>query len=296
MGVYDRDYYRNEVRRPGVASWSAVTTLIVINVVIFFADKFSPEIGPGTFWLNQHMLLWADLFKRPWHAWQLLTYGFAHASTMHIFGNMFGLWLFGRDVEAIYGKKQFYQLYFSLIFLSGFSWVVIQQIIAPHERAATLGASGAIMGVMMVYIFHFPHRTFLFFFAIPMPAWVLGIIYVYLDLSGALGGFRLTDEPVNNVAHLAGAAFGVLFYQTHWTLFSLWPSNLFKSLKRRRSGYRVYRGDRDGDREDPRQLQRRVDDILAKISREGEASLTADERRTLEEASKKYRGEGRGAS
>ncbi len=298
MGVYDRDYYRNEVRRPGVASWSAVTTLIVINVAIFIADQFSPEIGRGVRWLDVHMMLWSDVYRHPTEFWQLLSYGFSHdpMSIMHILGNMFGLWLFGRDVEAIYGKAQFYRLYLSLIVLSGLAWVVIERIISPGEAIPTLGASGAVMGVMMIYIFHFPHRTFLFMFAIPMPAWVLGIIYVYLDLSGALGGIRLTDQPVNNVAHLAGAAFGVLFYQTHWTLFSLWPGNLFKSLKRRRSGYRVYRGDRDGDREDPRQLQKRVDDILAKISREGEASLTADERRTLEEASKKYRGEGRGAS
>jgi len=303
MGLYDRDYYRNDAHRPGVASWSAVTTLIVINVVIFVADQFSPAVIVTRYgdvvsrWLDDHMALNANLFSHPSQVWQLVTYGFAHdpGSIMHILGNMFVLWLFGRDVETIYGKKQFYQLYFSLIVLSGFAWVVIQRIIAPHETAATLGASGAVMGVMMLYIFHFPHRTFLFMFAIPMPAWVLGIIYVYFDISGALGGFRLTNEPVNNVAHLAGAAFGILFYQTHWTLFSLWPGNWFKGIKRRRSGYRVYRGDRDGDREDPRKLQQRVDEILEKVNRSGMDSLTAEERRTLEEASRKYRNNGPGA-
>jgi membrane associated rhomboid family serine protease len=296
MGVYDRDYYRNDVPRPGIASWSAVTTLIVINVLIFIADQFSPALdrAGSVRWLDEHMALLSDVYRRPWQAWQLLTYGFAHdpATIMHILGNMFGLWLFGRDVETIYGKKQFYQLYLSLIVLSGLAWVVIQKIAWPRELGATIGASGAVMGVIMVYIFHFPHRTFLFMFAIPMPAWVLGILYVYFDLSGALGGWQLTNEHVNNVAHLAGAAFGILFYQTRWTLFSIWPGNWLKSVKRRRSGYRVYRGDRDGDRSDPRQLQQQVDDILAKISREGEASLTPDERRTLEEASRKYRGDG----
>jgi membrane associated rhomboid family serine protease len=300
MGVYDRDYYRNDYRRPvGVASWSAVTTLIVINVAIFIADQFSPDLGHGFRWLDWHMALWSNVYRHPSELWQFVTYGFSHdpMSIMHILGNMFALWLFGRDVEAIYGKVQFYKLYFSLIVLAGFAWVVIQRIVAPGDVVPTIGASGAVMGIMMVYIFHFPHRTFLFMFAIPMPAWVLGILYVYFDLSGALGGFRLTDQSVNNVAHLAGAAFGILFYQTHWTLFSLWPESWFKSVKRRRSGYRVYRGDRDrdGDGGDPRQLQKRVDDILAKISREGEASLTAEERRTLEEASRKYRGDKPGA-
>jgi hypothetical protein len=214
-------------------------------------------------------------------------------SIMHILGNMFALWLFGRDVEAIYGKKEFYRLYISLVILAGLSWVVLQKAFHPHDPIPTIGASGAVMGIMIIYIFHFPHRTFLLMFAIPVPAWALGIIYVYLDISGAMGGWQLMNEPVNNVAHLAGALFGFLYYQTHWTLFSLWPGSWFSGLARRRSKYRVYRGDRDGERTDPRQLKQQVDDILAKISREGEASLTADERRTLEEASRRFRGQGK---
>src|SRR5436190_19883689 len=131
MGLYDRDYYRNDEPRPGVSSWSAVTTLIVINVAIFVADQFSPELGrSGIHWLDAHMVLRSDLFSHPWQAWQLLTHGFAHdpVSIMHILGNMFALWLFGRDVEGIYGKKEFYKAYFSLLLLAGLAWVVIQRL------------------------------------------------------------------------------------------------------------------------------------------------------------------------
>src|SRR5262249_41045216 len=97
MGIYDREYYRDEPRRPGIGSWSAVTTLIVINVAVFIADMLSPvnvidrrnfaieQIETGR-WIDTHLKLSADLFSHPWNAWQLVTYGFIHDpnSIMHI--------------------------------------------------------------------------------------------------------------------------------------------------------------------------------------------------------------------
>ncbi len=297
MGIYDREYYRDEPRRfDGIAQYSAVTVLIAVNVAIWVIGQFTPNLTRHSHWLDYHMQLLPDLFTHPWQAWQLLTYGFAHDpnSVMHILFNMFGLWLFGRDVENIYGKKEFYRIYFSLLVLSGLGWVAFQMMMPPENRAPTIGASGAIMGITAIYILHYPHRTFLFMFAIPMPAWVLGIVFIAYDVLGATG-FHLGQENVANTAHLVGAFFGVVYYKTHWTLFSLWPSRLFSGVFRKPK-YRVHRGDDDGDARsggspgEQRQLQQRVDDILAKISREGEASLTADERQTLEEASRRYRG------
>jgi membrane associated rhomboid family serine protease len=315
MGIYDREYYRDEPRRPGISSWSAVTTLIVINVAVFVADMLSPaqfvnvidrrnfvveQVETGR-WIDSHLGLRADLFNHPWNAWQLVTYGFIHDpnSIMHILFNMFGLWLFGRDVEGLYGKREFYRIYLSLVVLSGLAWVALNKLLGDNA-SGVIGASGAVMGVMAIYILHFPNRVFLFYGIIPMPAWVLGIAYVAFDILGATGSFRLGKENVANTAHLAGAAFGVLYCQTRWTLFSLWPSRLFSGMFRRPK-YRVHRGDDDGDTRgggsagEQRQLQQQVDDILAKISREGESSLTAAERRTLEEASRRYRGREPGA-
>jgi membrane associated rhomboid family serine protease len=308
MGIYDREYYRDEPRRPGVGDWSAVTTLIVINVAIWVIDQFTPNptrrlgewlvVDSSRHWLDAHMQLLPDLFTHPWQAWQLLTYGFAHDpnSVMHILFNMFGLWLFGRDVEAIYGRKEFYRIYVSLLVLSGLGWVAFQMILAPDDRAPAIGASGAIMGITMIYILHYPYRMFLFMFAIPVPAWALGVIFIAWDVLGATGRLHLGPENVANTAHLAGAFFGFVYYRTHWTLFSLWPGRFFSGAFRRPK-YRVHRGDDDGNARgggsagsEQRQLQQQVDDILAKISREGEASLTSAERRTLEEASRKYRG------
>jgi hypothetical protein len=161
------------------------------------------------------------------------------------------------------------------------------------HASGVYGASGAVVGITMIYILHYPNRMLLLFLFIPAPAWVAGIIFIAIDVAGATGRFELTGEHVANTAHLAGAAFGYIYCQSHWTLFSLWPGRWITQTFRRPK-FRVHRGDDRDARDDP-QLQQRVDQILSKITREGESSLTADERRTLEEASRKYRGQGPGA-
>lgn len=289
MGLYDRDYYRDDgPRGGGVSDWSAVMTLIVINVVVFVADIFSDN-----HWVWVHLGLPSDLLQHPWEFWKLLTSGFIHdpSSLMHILFNMLGLWIFGPAVESIYGKRRFLELYLSLVVLSAAAWLGLHLLLSPRHPAFEFGASGAVMGIMMLYILHFPHNTIVLFYVIPMPAWVAGIVFVVIDVGGLTGSFRFMEQGVANSAHLAGMFFGYVYYKTHWTLFSLWPGGWLKGFKRRK--YRVYRGDRD-DGHDKRPLQQQVDDILAKITREGESSLTAAERRTLEEASRKYRSQGPG--
>jgi membrane associated rhomboid family serine protease len=305
MGIYDRSYYREEPRRGGYGHWSAVTTLIVINVAVFVADMFAPLVqirDPITgmpivlplHWLDYHMGLMSNFFTHPWSVWELVTYGFAHdpQNLMHILFNMLGLWMFGQDVEAIYGRTTFYRVYFSLLVLSGLAWLVIIQFSHLPFPVPLIGASGAVMGIVFLYILHFPQRTLIVLF-FPMPAWVAGIVFIGLDLYGAMGGGSLFGEQnVANTAHLAGVFFGFVFYRTRWTLFSLLPSGQWiKSLFGPK--LRVHRdADETRSSEPPRRqenLQQRVDQILAKISREGEASLTSDERRTLEEASRNLR-------
>ncbi len=153
MGIYDRSYYREEPRRGGYGQWSAVTTLIVINVAIFVADMFSP----GSHWLSDHMTLEPNLFSHPWQFWQLLTYGFAHdpSNIQHIGFNMFGLWLFGRDVEAVYGRDVFYRVYISLVILSGLAWVILANVL-NEQASGAYGASGAVMGITIIHVMHFP--------------------------------------------------------------------------------------------------------------------------------------------
>ena len=190
MGIYDRDYYRDEPRRSLMGNWSAVNFLIVVNVAIFVLDLFTDPVGRGERWLDAHMALRPDLLTHPWNFWTLLSYGFAHDPTniIHVGGNMFVLWIFGVDVERLYGREKFMRVYLSLVVSSGLAWLIIQAF--SKTPAPVIGASGAIMGIMVIYILNFPNRMFLLYFVVPVPAWVLGIVYVGLDIFGVVSPTR----------------------------------------------------------------------------------------------------------
>jgi membrane associated rhomboid family serine protease len=275
MGLADRDYYRDEPR--GVflgGDRSMVANLIIVNVVLFVLDAlfFDGRLMRG-------MALKASLFEQPWDAWQMLTYGFAHAPNhiWHIIFNMLGLWFFGRDVEGIYGRKVFLQLYLTLLLLSGVCWLATS---FREPNASVLGASGAVFGVMLVFVMHYPHRTVLLFGVLPVPAWFLMAGYLIMEFSA----LQSRQDYIAHTAHLGGALFGFVFYKTGWTLFSFLPGKLLQRGKlARRPKLKLHAPEQDDDL-----LAQRVDEILEKISRVGEASLTKEERRVLEDASRRY--------
>jgi len=281
MGIYDRDYYRDEPRRPLMGDWSAVTILIVINAAIFLLDQFFTK----NFWLTDHFALRSDLLRHPWQFFTLLTCGFAHdpSSFWHIGLNMFALWVFGVDVERLYGRARFLQFYLSFVVSSSLGWLLMNATSRPP--ASLIGASGAIMSIMVIYVFKFPNRTFLLYFVVPVPAWLLGVIYagynVYESLSPQAG-----DRTAYS-AHIAGLLFGFIFVRTGWHLFSFMPTSWPKWAKF--GGPKLRVRSEDEEPRTQREVQMRVDEILEKISREGESSLTPAERSELEELSRRFR-------
>jgi membrane associated rhomboid family serine protease len=277
MGVYDRDYYRDEPRGMVLGGeMSATTTLILVNVVVFLVDVF-------TEWhLIDYFGLGSDVVTHPQRFWQLLTCGFIHdtSSVRHVLFNMIALWFFGREVEGVYGKRLYVELYLSLLVLSALVWLGIH-LLTDGSPAVLAGASGAVTGIMVLFVLHFPTRTILFWGVFPLPAWVLATVQLLQDIQGALA-----REGAGNVAysaHLGGAAFAFLFYRTGFRLGSLLPKRFSLGRLRPKPRLRVHSAEDDED-----DLARRLDRILDKINREGQDSLTKEERRTLERASRKY--------
>lgn len=302
MGLYDRDYVREEPRGIQIGGdWSAVTTIIVINVAIYLLDLLSSE-GPFSR-LQEYGALQGDLFARPWQAYQLLTYGWLHStsSLVHLVMNMVTLYFFGGDVEGrLYSKTRFWQFYLGSMALAGLGWVIAQQPWFPHTAGANLspadvhciGASGAITAVFVYSVLKDPHRQLLFSMIIPMPAWIVGIITIGYDIMGVMG--HTTFGNVAYACHLAGAASGFLFYKTNWCLGDLVPLGWLQRNWKKVNGPRVrlHRPSSDDDDESSdweEDLSSRVDEILAKISASGEASLTKEERRILQNASRQFR-------
>ena len=284
MGIYDRDYYRQEQRGFSLSGpRTIIGTLILINVALFLVD--------GLFYPDRHLItkilaVKVGTITRPWYWWQFLTYGFAHAPApdyWHIIGNMLVLFFLGRDIEARYGSKEFLRLYLVMLVVASLVWVTVQKLRGVPDAAYAVGASGAVTGVVILYALNFPRRILLLFFVIPMPAWVAGLLVVLSDVLGAL---HPNSAHIAFTAHLGGTAFAFLYYRNHWNL-TRWTTGWFSLARfKRRPTPRIHNPDRqqrqDGD------LGEEVDRILEKIHREGESSLTRKERRTLENASRQY--------
>jgi membrane associated rhomboid family serine protease len=287
MGIYDREYVREE--RPGLTLGGdrmMVTNLILVNCAIFVVDL----LVDGS--LSRWMKLPANVFSHPLELWKLLTCGFAHDphDWRHIFGNMLALWFFGRDVEGVYGRREFLRIYLSLIVLCSLFWVAWENVpaLAGDPHAFVLGASGAVTGIVILFALHYPRRTVLLFFVLPIPAWVLGIIFVASDLSGGADA-RTERTAVAYQIHLAGAALALGYYWSGIRLGQFIPSGWSLSRFKFRPKLRVHDPDRP-ERGSPSRvdLSSEVDRILEKISQHGQDSLTEKERQTLEDASRRY--------
>ena len=279
MGLYDRDYYRDEPRSGFQLrlSGSVVVNLIIANVAVYLVELFLQIPLAHTFALS------ADLIEKPWNVWQLVTAGFAHSpdNVWHLILNMVVLFFFGRDVEGTYGSKLFAQLYFSFLICSNLVWLAATDLAVPRAvwgRFSVLGASGAISGVLMLFVILFPRRTIYLNFFIPVPAWLFGILWIAQDVIGAMQG----GDQVAYSAHLGGAAFGWLFYKTGFQLGRILPQQWSMPSLKRKPPLRVHRP----QQHEP-DLSAEADAILEKIGRSGQDSLTPQERRILEEYSRR---------
>lgn len=143
--------------------------------------------------------------------WQLVSYAFLHANLMHLLFNMLGLWMFGSDVERVFGERRMLVYYFVAVISAG----IVQQIFAKAVGSfyPTVGASGGVFGLLLAYGTMFPRRTVMLLIPpIPMPAWLFVIAYGALELVLGVTG---TQEGVAHFAHLGGLIGG-------YALLRLW--------------------------------------------------------------------------
>lgn len=298
MGIYDRDYYhRGEGGGPawfgGVAPWCK--TIILINAVVFLAER-AFHVSPD-FMLDWLAASPEGIFEHG-RVWQLLTATFLHDGIWHILGNMWFLWIVGREMESLYGSRDFLAFYISAAIVSTLCWAVARTL--GPGGGYMVGASGAVTAVLALYTLYYPKREIYLLF-IPMPMWVVLALFLAWPIMGG-GGGRIAYE-----SHLAGAAFAYLFkrYDLRWSrvapgrlarprLKIVFPSSHDQSRTRAAGGYGRTSGEVGG--KGPRvsvvaeeQLDAQLDEILAKIAREGRESLTEDEKRVLEEASQRAR-------
>lgn len=148
----------------------------------------------------------------PFEPWQLVTYAFLHGGWLHILSNMFALYMFGPDCETLLGARRFTIYYFVCVLGAAVSQLLVTQYLYPSPEP-TIGASGGIFGILLLFGMAFPHRQLLLLFPpIPMPAWLFVTLYGLLELAFGVSG---TLPGVAHFAHLGGMAAGFVLIR-YW--------------------------------------------------------------------------------
>ncbi|HTU26149.1 MAG TPA: rhomboid family intramembrane serine protease [Pirellulales bacterium] len=271
MGIYDRNYYRDDESSSLLNARSVVVVLIVVNVIYFFLQNLLHSEA-----LVRWLIVDSTLLHSPWQIWRLVTYSMVHIEPWTILWNMLGLFFFGRAVEDKYGPREFIRIYLMLAITAALVWLALYA--GTGGGGALFGCFAVVLGMVVLFCLDDPKQTVIFIF-VPMPAWLLGAILIGFDLVGILNGGA---NWITFAAHLAGALMAFIYFRTNMNLGRLFSSSGWPRLKRP-TRLRLH----DPEAED-RQLSRQVDAILEKISRDGESSLTKQERRTLEQASRRY--------
>jgi membrane associated rhomboid family serine protease len=181
-----------------------VKWLLISNTVIFFLMALASQLGVADRFYIFELVPRTVVYS--FTIWQLVTYMFLHGGLLHIVFNMLMLYWIGPDLERTWGTRRFLKYYFVCGIGAGICVVIAELIVGSSTR--TLGASGAIYGLLLAYGLLFPDRTFLFFFIIPMKVrhmvWIMGLLAFYSSISGGNSG-------VSNVAHLGGLLVGYIY-------------------------------------------------------------------------------------
>ena len=212
--------------------------IIIINVILFFATYMLQGQG-----IDLNDILGLHYFQsEKFHVWQFITYMFMHGSVMHIFFNMFAVWMFGAAVENMWGPKRFLNYYiltglgaaaahYAIVFYqlqpaieqlnsmlanSSLSesqlYEVAEQKTALLDGPVVIGASGAVFGILVAFGMYFPN-TLLFILPIPFPikAKYAVILYGLIELFAGVANF--TGDNVAHFAHLGGLICGFIIIQ-----------------------------------------------------------------------------------
>lgn len=285
---------------PTVIKWLMITNAAVFVLVNFFGSFTLDGIG-----LRQALYEYLGLMPLAggFLPWQLITYQFMHADFWHLFFNMFfGLWMFGMEIEHMWGARKFLFFYLLCGVVAGLAQLFLAPLLEaggdPFTRLVpTVGASGAVYGVMIAFAMMFPDRYVFVYFLIPIKVKYLVILFIVL-------GMMSVGQPTNiaNLAHLGGAFAGyayMLYDMRRLPLHNLiervtWWLNS-RAVKRNdgekenAAETRIYDIQGGGEKvtKGTDEVQRKIDEILDKISRGGYQSLTEEEKKVLFDASKK---------
>ena len=178
--------------------------LLIVNVLVFFVVQ---QLGP-TIIVQLGLWPWATELFRPW---QVISYAFLHGSLTHLAFNMFGLWMFGSELERVWGTRRMLQFYFASVLVAAAAQLVVTGVLG--SQAPTVGASGGLFGLLIGFAMVFPRRKITPLSPpIPMRAPVFVGLYGAVELTLGVTG---SASGVAHFAHLGGLLGG-------WLMMRYW--------------------------------------------------------------------------
>ncbi len=193
------NYYRPQSR---FSMPPATMNLLIINALVFFGMAINPK---ALEWIVDHLALYS-FSSGGFRIWQPITYMFLHGGPMHLFTNMFALWMFGRFIENDMGTNRFLSYYFA----TGVGAALVQLLVywITGGVGPTLGASGAVFGLLLAFGMMYPNSIIMLLIPpIPMKAKYFVIGYGLIELFFGVSGMM---SSVAHFAHLGGMIFGFL--------------------------------------------------------------------------------------
>ena len=263
----------------------AVKLLLVVNFSIFIIQQITGLFSYGAleqiFGLSHNGLVYHHF------AWQLVTYMFFHGGWLHIFFNLFALWMFAGELEQLWGTKAFLKYYL----LSGIGAGVFIALMNAYFVSKnpdmmflpTLGASGALYALLLAYGMIWPNREVLVYFLFPVKIKYVVIFFGLLEFFGTLSSAQGKGDSISHIGHLGGLITGFIILQI-WKKHSApkgrgFLGNLARKWRLRRKQKEINTRIK---------AKETIDLLLEKIARQGMASLTAEEKIKLEWARKHY--------
>jgi membrane associated rhomboid family serine protease len=252
----------------GAIKWIILISGATLILQQFFGPVFIDYLGLTPLDVLQHYWLW-----------QLVTFQFLHAGIFHWLFNMFILWMFGRELEVRWGTAEFLKFFFITGLGAGLSVLAL----SPHSNVATIGASGAVFGLLVAFAMVFPDATLYLYFLIPVKAWQAAALFAVIELFAGLEGGGM---GISRFAHLGGMLTGYLYLRYGWQLSTdlgaPWRS-LSKAIQKRRMAPRKKPVEFHEVTDD---LVQEVDRILEKILKHGADSLTPEEKQMMDRYSR----------
>jgi len=245
----------------------AIKFLVSVNFIIFFLQTISKK---------EHLLfdlfgltpqsIWSDFM-----VWQPFTYLFFHGNIWHILINMFVLWMFGSELENVWGRKNFIKYYF----ITGIGAGIITLLFNLQSSIPIVGASGAVYGILLAYGLSFPNRTIYLYGLIPIKSiWFV----ITIGIIAFFSSFQQMTQ-ISHLTHVSGMVIGYVFLKRRWRLKDIWFNIRKKTIE-----YRIQIEDNKQSKKSV--LEKDIDHILDKIQKVGFKGISDQEQSKLYNASK----------